>query len=74
MLAGEEGCPRGFAAALLRQEARNDIWFCIAFSCSVTASSLRVRPWLSFSMLDSRPVSDALSSLSWRLSDSNSST
>jgi hypothetical protein len=76
MLADEEGCARDFAAALLRQEARearNDIWFCIALSCSVTASSLRVRLRLSDSMPDSRLVSDALSSLSWKLSDSSSS-
>jgi hypothetical protein len=64
MLTGDE---RDCAAALLRQEARevrNDIWLCIAFSCSVTVSSLRVRLWLSDSTLDNRLASDAFSSLS----------
>jgi hypothetical protein len=76
MLTGEEGCARDCVAALLRHEARdarNDIWLCIAFSCSVTASSLRVRLWLSDSTLDNRLASDALSSLSLRLVSSRSS-
>jgi hypothetical protein len=74
VLTGEGGCARGcVAAALLRQEARSDIWFCIALSCCVTSSSLRARLRLSDSTLDSRLVSDAVSSLSWKLSDSRSS-
>jgi hypothetical protein len=77
MLTGEEGCARDCVAASLRQDARdarNDIWLCIAFSCSVTASSLRVRLWFSDSTLDNRLVSDVLSNLSWKLVDSSSST
>jgi hypothetical protein len=79
LLGGEGGdWARGSAdvAALLRQaarEARSDIWSCIALSCSVTASSLRVSLQLSASTPDSRSASDTLSRFNWTLVDSSSS-
>jgi hypothetical protein len=81
LLGGEGGdWARGSAAAvaaLLRQaarEARNDIWLCTAFSCSVISSSLWVSWRLSASTPDSRPASDTLSRFSWVLVVSSSST